>query len=81
MVGGTIVGVSRLGCGDFRLNVEGTGCERNDTRTIIVRCNDCRMMASVGDSIWWQSGQAYWTHKTILGAVTKDEPLELVFHS
>lgn len=66
MVGGIIAGVTHNPPGTFRLLVEGTGCERNETRIVVVKMEDCRLMASIGDHIWWQGNRAFWTRPSSL---------------
>lgn len=41
------------------VTVSGTDVERSDTRGI--RVEHARNALQAGDSIWWQSGHAYWT--------------------
>jgi hypothetical protein len=83
MVGGTIIGMSiRADHSWGTLNVQGDGCERNDTRSVIIkpRRKDTgeKIRPAIGDQVWWQSGTLFWTpsdHSEI------DVPVELVSHT
>lgn len=81
MVGGVVIGVSlRLEENAVLLNVQGAGCERNDTTH--VRCKRHRTIAgrwiepSVGDYVWWQGRVVYWS--TASGGLN-DVPLERLY--
>jgi len=59
MVGGTIIGIIRR-TGETTLNVQGHGCEKNDTLCIKVKELADRPIL-VGDYVWWQGRLALWT--------------------
>lgn len=68
MVGGTIIGLAVTG-DEVLVNVRGSGCEKNDT--IAVRCKHLDQPLAIGDSLWWQSGNCYWTPKANHGLTGK----------
>lgn len=57
MVGGHVIGVTRKTDGMSLVNVQGTGCEANDTR--VVEVHDEKWIVGLGDSIWWQAHRAF----------------------
>ena len=81
MVGGIIIGITRAEGRSTRLNVQGQGCEFNDTRQVIV--NENQHVLNLGDAIWWQCGKAYWSPKFNGDFETgsRDIPIEMVSHS
>lgn len=58
MIGGKIDNVSVEGKVAL-ISVRGIGSESNDTRDIVIEHAGENLQ--YGDSIWWQSGHAYWT--------------------
>lgn len=62
MVGGTVIGLSRKG-GETLLNVK----DNTYSDECAVRCREFRtdtnepVQIGVGDQVWWQCGQVYWT--------------------
>jgi hypothetical protein len=63
MVGGIVIGLSRRN-GETLLNVQDT---RRANDLCAVRCEERRtdtnepVSIAVGDSVWWQCGNVYWT--------------------
>jgi hypothetical protein len=74
MVGGKVAGIVLRCDGTILLNVEGSGCEKNDTRTVVVRGEED---ISIGDSVWWQGSRLYWTSERH----GQDIPLTMESHS
>ena len=59
MIGGKVIEV--LAVGDEKLWID---CkDKNDTCAIHVESDEKSQKISVGDSLWWQGGAAYWTPK------------------
>ena len=65
MVGGKIVGLIRRPAGPTTVNVQDTRYSGRDFRAIDLRevrkDNGMPVELSLGDSIWWQGGDAMWT--------------------
>lgn len=80
MVGGTVVGVSRID-GVTLLNVED---KSPYTGSCAVRCIEKRadtgapIAIMIGDQVWWQGGKVYWWAG---GVAEKDVPLPKVGYS
>lgn len=68
MVGGAEIGVTQKLNGMASVHIQGTDCEKNDTRVIEV--HDPKWEVSEGDSVWWQSHRAFFQSST-------KEPFEL----
>ncbi len=81
MIGGIVIGITRSPNLETRVNVQGTGCECNDTRQVVLVEGDHRI--NLDDFLWWQCGFAYWTPKfhgeTESGS--HDIKLEMKWHS
>lgn len=60
MVGGKVVGVTRLKDGTTRITVEGIGHDRHLEKIRYVKGHP---EIKPGDSIWWQSRRVMWTPK------------------
>lgn len=83
MTGGEIIGIiERSNHSHVTLNVQGSGCERSDTRTAtcktVRRDTGARATFDLGDQVWWQCGVLYWSPRD---SDERDIPIDMLFHS